>query len=762
MKKINKPSTPTKQKIPLSILSLYENLKIHKHDEKYIKELMQKEEVSNIIKTILEKEERQIPEIYILKIYLYQLKKFIEILTSDDEQLKIDPILVKVCKVMKTETFEENSFLMRIGEKGTIFYVTLSGSVVILVPKEYIAFLNRDQYINYLKFLYNNKEIYLLEKTFSSNESVFLIDREEFEQFDSRYVFNGIPLEEYLLLINAKKKYEDKEKEIRKEKKEEEMEKIDEFELEYKMEQNFNMINRIKKNEIFYKPFKLKIFGYVNLVELGIGSTFGEVALTKLNNERTATIFVKDKSVFGTLTVQDFKELMKGFLEKIKRTKIFFVFSTPLFKNLHMGEIVRSYWNYFVERKIDKGKFLFQTGNLREEIIFLQNGTIKLYIPQCNYMKLNSLICEIKNIYCDERNISEIQKDITLSIVNKGEILGMEDCVCGNYYFCNAICESENAVFFSIDLKFLYKIINEYDDIKLNWKNLQNNKNQFILNRLDNILRVFKNSVHGEIKQGENNKNLTKIENFFNTKIEIKKKKGKKKLGKIILGNLDLKKKNRNLTECNILFNNKQNINTLEHTSQNSFSNLNQEANFFKGESQSFRNIKLHFNPILNIRRNISHIKTEENSVEKFSKNENNSYSLFLNNTSSLMKNKNLFKLWKSNFKSDDRSYRQLSNGIDNKYLKKLLYIDGITKALFENRLKKEDFQNYKNFNYLSEFQKNKVTLGIQVSSYDDNKYDNKYKTINSDNSRHKSKLPSFYYYGKRREKYSKLYDGEL
>ena len=126
------------------------------------------------------------------------------------------------------------------------------------------------------------------------------------------------------------------------------------------------------------------------------------------------------------------------------------------------------------------------------------------------------------------------------------------------------------------------------------------------------------------------------------------------------------------------------------------------------------------------------------------------------------MKNKNLFKLWKSNFRLDDKNYRTLSNGIDNKYLKKLLYIDGITKALFENRLKKEDFQNYKNFNYLSEFQKNKVTLGIQVSSYDDNKYDNKYKTINSDNSRHKSKLPSFYYYGKRREKYSKLYDGEI
>ena len=759
MKKINKPSTPTKQRIPLSIISLYEKLKVHKHDEKFIKDLMQKEEVSNIIKTILEKEERQIPEIYILKTYLYQLKKFIEILTSDDENLKIDPILIKVCKVMKTETFEENSFLMRIGEKGTIFYVTLSGSVVILVPKEYIAFLNRDQYINYLKFLYNNKEIYLLEKTFSSNESVFLIDREEFEQFDSRYVFHGIPLEEYLLLINGKKKYEDKEKELGNEKIEENnIENIDEFELEFKMQQNFNSINHIKKNEIFYKPFKLKIFGYVDLVELGIGSSFGEVALTKLNNERTATIFVKNKSVFGTLTVQDFKELMKGFLEKIKRTKIFFVFSTPLFKNLHMGEIVRSYWNYFVERKIDKGKFLFQNGDLREEIFFLQKGIIKLYIPQCNYMKLNSLICEIKNIYCDDRNISEIQKDITLTIVNQGEILGMEDCVCGNYYFCNAICESENAVFFSIDLKFLYKIINEYDDIKLNWRNLQDKKNSFILDRLDNILRVFKNSVHGEIKQGENNKNLTRIENFFNTKIEIKKKKGKKKLGKIILGNLDLKKKNRNLTDGNIIFNNKENINSIEHTSQNSFANLNTESNFYQRESQSFRNIKLQFNPILNIRRNISHIKNDENSIEKFSKNGNYSYSLFLNSTSGIMKNKNLFKLWKSNFRLDDKNYRTLSNGIDNKYLKKLLYIDGITKALFENRLKKEDFQNYKNFNYLSEFQKNKVNIGIHASSYDDNKY----KTINSDNSRIKNKLPSFYYYGKRREKYSKLYDGEI
>ena len=740
----------SKSKTPQSVQTLFEVLKAHKHDESFINNLMKKEETSNIIKTILEKEERQIPEVYILKTYLYSLKKFMEIIDTGEENLKIDSVLVKVSKELRSETFEKNSFLMRIGEKGHNFYVTLSGSVNILVPKEYTVYLNRDQYLCYLKFLYNNKENYILNKTFLSNDSVFLIDKDEFEQFDQRYELQNIPLEEYLLFTNGKKDYEDYfENQINK--KDNNLiydDFIDDEEILKKKR------NKRRGPEILYKPYKVKIYGYSNVVELGIGSTFGEVALTKLNNQRTATVFVKEKSVFGTLTVQAFKQLMKIFLEKIKRVKIFFVFSTPLFKNLYMNDIVKSYWNYFAEKKIEKGDFLFKNGDTREQIYFLQKGTFKLYIPQCTYSKIESILCDIKNIYYDEKIFSEEQKDIIISIVDKGEILGMGDCTIEDNFFCNAICESDYAVYFSIDLKVIYKIINEYNDIKNNWKDLQDNKIKFILNRLENIKRAFANSVEGEIKQGENYRKINKIENFFNNEVEIVlKKKGKKNLDNVIFGNINLeKRKNSILKEY------KYNGNKLKNKlKQNSLVIHTQDTSFFKGISPNINNVKFQFNPYLNIKNKTSRIKTNEQS---FSKNENSQSILF--NSTLTIKNRNYFGFRKKNF-SEDKNSKTSNKGINLSYLKKLLHTDDITKALFENRLKNENIEKKKNINDLTEIRDNRKNFPTQPFCYEDNSF--RHKTINTESFnriKKKKKYPSFYYYGKLREKYSKLYEGKL
>ena len=374
--------------------SILNQIKSHINDSSYIDQLMKNPEMTNIIEQILDKPERKMQEIIILKEYLKRLKKFLEILNFDNENISIDSLLTRVSREMQIEKLPKNEFLMRIGEKGDRFYFTLSGSVTILAPKEFLVYMTIDDYTKYLIILYNNNEHYLLKKTVRENEMTIPLLKEKYEIINPKLIIKYSSIEEYLNVINGKK--------LDIEEKEEEDSEEEDVKKENKKEKkNKNLITR---------KFKLKIYGYTCIVDLGRGSTFGEVALINDNNQRTATVFVKTNSVFGTLTANAFKESMLVFLEKIKWEKIFFIFNTPIFKKLHINEIVKKYWNYFVEKKLKKGDFLFRKNENRENIYFILKGSVKLIIPQLTLKKTNIIISDIKNIYNSDLRESNEKK----------------------------------------------------------------------------------------------------------------------------------------------------------------------------------------------------------------------------------------------------------------------------------------------------------------------------------------------------------------
>ena len=619
--------------------SILNQIKSHINDSSYIDQLMKNPEMTNIIEQILDKPERKMQEIIILKEYLKRLKKFLEILNFDNENISIDSLLTRVSREMQIEKLPKNEFLMRIGEKGDRFYFTLSGSVTILAPKEFLVYMTIDDYTKYLIILYNNNEHYLLKKTVRENEMTIPLLKEKYEIINPKLIIKYSSIEEYLNVINGKKldieekEEEDSEEDLEKENKKE--------------KKNKNLITR---------KFKLKIYGYTCIVDLGRGSTFGEVALINDNNQRTATVFVKTNSVFGTLTANAFKESMLVFLEKIKWEKIFFIFNTPIFKKLHINEIVKKYWNYFVEKKLKKGEFLFRKNENRENIYFILKGSVKLIIPQLTLKKTNIIISDIKNIYNSDLRESNEKKDIVISVKYSGEILGMDDCVINNIFFFNSICET-SVFFYYINLKDMEKIMSEYHEIKNNYKKLNNNKINFILERLEDIKRVFLNSLEGKIFKNLYNEKIKNIENLFHEN-SITYKQEKKKLNKIIVGNLNI---------------------TRNRTTRSN--NLKQGNTYYRKKEKNYTTL-----PKLNL-----DFEKTEALIAKMKTFYGNDKNLIEEDNINSMKG-NLYKLSKSH-------NCQLINNITEKgfqrfYLKRLLAKDDITKLLLENRLGKTEHIN--------------------------------------------------------------------
>ena len=672
--KINKANySPSKIKVTKSNQIFYETLKLNINNKFYIDKIMQKDEITTIISNILLKEERNIPEIFIIKTYLSQLKKFMEIINTNDSGISIDSVLTRVSEELQLQKVEENTFLMKIGEKGNNFYVTLSGSVIILIPKEFEVSMNREDYLNHLKLLYNNNENYLMKKILYSNKNIFPVEKDEYEIIDSNYELVNYPIEKYLSRIN----YEVIDNKIEK--------------ILLSNERKIIKENDSIKPDYLFKKYMIKIFGYVNVVELGRGSTFGEVALINDNNLRTASIFVKKKSFFGTLTSHAFKGFMKVFLEKAKRKKISFIFSTPLFKNMNISDIVKLYWNFFVEKKMNKGEYLFKINEERKILYFIQKGSFKLIIPQCTLNKVNFFVSEFKNIFIEKNIFSNEQKDIIISTIDSGEILGMNDCVMkDNNFFFNALCES-NSIYFTIDIKIIYLILEQFNDIKENWRILTNKKNNFMIERLINIQNFFKNSIEGEIKQNSKRKNIALIERFFNESERFSAR--KKHMRNTIFGNLDLKKgklnKDNNILRIstkNILSTSRQN----NKINQETISNNYYEKSFPKICLTSPNKIKLNSN---------NDIKNYSDKKESQELNEYN-------------KKKSLYKLFRKNHRTIDKinDLPEFKSG----YFQKLLETDNITKALFENRLKNKSNEKNENntFNYSS-----KISIGTSFGN---------------------------------------------
>ena len=132
--------------------------------------IFQLPEIFTIIRMILTKYQKDENDIYVISHYLLSLKSFISsILEGQPFDFDIMPLLRKIAHDLYCEEFKKNEFMMKVGDIGKTFYVILSGSISIIVPKTITVKMTKDQYIYHLKLLHQLGENYLLEKTYYNN-----------------------------------------------------------------------------------------------------------------------------------------------------------------------------------------------------------------------------------------------------------------------------------------------------------------------------------------------------------------------------------------------------------------------------------------------------------------------------------------------------------------------------------------------------------------------------------------------------------------
>ena len=193
---------------------------------------------------------------------------------------------------------------------------------------------------------------------------------------------------------------------------------------------------------------------------------------------------------------------------------------TKLFNHIGRNLFKNKFLNLFVERQLYKGEYIFKKNFEREEIYFIFEGEIKIILPKLTYDKINIYLSELSDYNNLEKKNITIKKecDITLSYVKKGEIIGMNDLLYNDKFYCNGIVESQQVIIFAINYNFLLIIFDNYEKIKENWKKIQNKKIKIMIGRLNSIKRTFESDLIENIRREVNNAkydNGQKITNFF-------------------------------------------------------------------------------------------------------------------------------------------------------------------------------------------------------------------------------------------------------
>ena len=534
--------------------SLFLLLKTQEENSYSIKKIFGDINVLNIIKIIIQKEDRDDKDTYILVNFLKSLSHVMDnISLTKYPSDSIISLLINISINLKYKELEENVFLFHIDDIGKEFYIILSGEVNVLLPKYFEVQMSEFEYINHLMFLLKYNEKHLFNNTFKKNNKIFPMSEIYIKDKLKKYMDipnSKIPLDIYLSYLNGEK----------------------------------NMIFNEKSKINKYNKKDITICGYYKITQLKEGNCFGEVAFKKENSLRTASIFTNTVCSFAYLDVENYNSTLKTIQQKTKMENIIFLLNIGIFDGMNIDYFEKKYWELFCSRVINKGEIFFSNGeNFMDEIIFIKNGEISLE-SKLNVDKFNSIInylnlkkskykkenlndifsiesnnrennINLKNEKEDNINKIENEKnnnnnrfdiinesmvkdkkiDINIGFLSKGEVLGLDNMIYDGAYFCTAKCVSEKCEFFSLQKKYFDKIIFKYPFLKINmhkyillkkeymYKTFLKVKNQIIKNVKLNLNNLYKISEKPKKKISNNLKLLTNTSfNFFQTNITNK------------------------------------------------------------------------------------------------------------------------------------------------------------------------------------------------------------------------------------------------
>ena len=249
---------------------------------------------------------------------------------------------------------------------------------------------------------------------------------------------------------------------------------------------NFNSILQDIRNDYTLKADKtlklkedqknIKYFNYIPVNTISQYQMFGELALNSINKKRTATVITNEKCYLGVLLKKIYDSHLKVSQIKSRIRNILYFTEGPIFKGISPNTFLNEFYFSLNKKNIPKGKSLFNKGDKRNKIFFIEKGefelgcklTLKKMGEIMNNLggisddKKEKYLC---NVFLEFKNIYENKNmNIKICILDKSYIIGLDDMCLDNRYLFDCKCVStDGADIYELNYTKYEKALNEYN-----------------------------------------------------------------------------------------------------------------------------------------------------------------------------------------------------------------------------------------------------------------------------------------------------------
>lgn len=507
------------------------------------------ERLLELMSYIMNKPIRNESDLIVIRYYLSKIPTLTTALSLKKNGTEPNEILHQLAVFIQGECFKKNRIICMNGEVGDKFYLVFKGKVSVLVPSPHFEDLTPIEYINHLYNLRRLREYDLLMRTIDSNRDRYMsmeILNLASEEYDCDNINKNeiISEYEYIERINPVKGIKALTN-LNNESKEQDDLII--ALLSPKKESDKKTENT--DDEELAKTMRFSIWNYHKVCELGVGKSFGDIALSKDISNRTATIIASENSFLGSLHKGIYQICIKDAQEKKRKINLEYVLSQKLFKDFNSDIFERYYFNFFRSVRINRGDSLFKQGDSQEDIFFIFDGEIEVRtrvslsflneiassfnskikknnrdMSERKIRNLNTMHPQMKKFYTNSHNFK-------IFIVKNKDVLGLEDNIYQDKYFTSATCVSDYCDYYAIEKKFFEKMIKNEYRVRENHKIILNEKIYLMIERLNKLkFNSIQNYYQTLVKldnnyqNTENNdNNMANLSNRLNAKFYVNK-----------------------------------------------------------------------------------------------------------------------------------------------------------------------------------------------------------------------------------------------
>ena len=253
------------------------------------------------------------------------------------------------------------------GNVGDKFYLIFKEEIAVVAPVKYYIALTEEEFFAYLRTLYKLNEYELLMRTIAKNRHI-LLPAVMRKQFSVKMNVNG-----------------------------DECTCEDNFACEHRFNVDMYIKRvqpKIRSDDYCNKHIQVTLLLYKLLRLLSVtkeGVTFGDVALNRAENKRTASIITTTECAFGTITKEEYDYYIKESQDKLNKLYMDTIFSISLFKDINVDFFAKTFFPLFKPEVYYRNQFLLNSIFHETQFTFYIMDKLKFHLNQTSETLMVSL-----------------------------------------------------------------------------------------------------------------------------------------------------------------------------------------------------------------------------------------------------------------------------------------------------------------------------------------------------------------------------------